>query len=126
MLGWAALSTAVASGLVLLTATAGLAEDRAIAVDRQAYVPDAGPDAYEANGATGGSCSLPPCPPDPLDLHVGAAPKQSTYHSLLHVGLSAIPQGDTVSSLVVRMEVTTDTAQDNVNVSSAIIDAFPL
>ena len=126
-LGGAALAAVVVSGLALVaTATPGMAEEQAIAVDRQAYVPDAGPDAYEANAASGGDCTMAPCPPDPIDLHVGAAPNQPTYHSLLRVELDAIPADDTVSSLVVTLVVTTDTAQDNVNVNEAILDAYPL
>jgi len=141
-LGWAALTVAVVSGLAgvaIAAATPSLADDRAIAVDRQAYVPDAGPDAYEANSAAGGgACDFTPtppaqptCQPDGTELHVGAAPSGMTYHSLLHVELEAIPSEDTVSSLVVTMMVTTDgnAPQDNVPsnaADSAILDAYPL
>ena len=130
-LGWAALTVAVVSGLILM-ATPGLAEQQDIALDRQAYVPDAGPDAYQANSASGGgACNFtgvpPTCRPDPTDIHVGAASNQVTYHSLLHIELEAIPSGDTVSSLVVTMTVTPDNAStENVNPGAWVLDAFPL
>src|SRR5258707_4242401 len=106
-LGGAALMATVVSGLVLIAPIPGLAEEQDIALDRQAYVPDACPDAYQANSAAGGGCSTPPCP-DPANVHVGATPGASTYHALIHIELSAIPQDDTVSSLIVTMAVTTD------------------
>jgi Periplasmic binding protein len=134
-LGTATLALTLASGVGLIASVPGLAatqDTRDIALDRQAYVPDAGPDAYQANSASGGGCSTPPCP-DPANLHVGAAPNQSTYHSLIHIELSAIPAGDTVSSLVVTLVVSTDSQtnnssvnEENVNPAGWILDAYPL
>jgi len=133
-LGGAALAATSLSGLVLLATTPGLAADQQdIALDRQAYVPDAGPDAYAYNSAAFGGCtSSPPCP-DPASLHVGAGPDQPTYHALVHIELSAIPSQDTVSSLVLTMAVQTDTTvnnssgnEQNLNPGSWVLDAFPL
>jgi ABC-type branched-subunit amino acid transport system substrate-binding protein len=132
-LGSAALAITVASGLSAIVATTGLADSQDIALDRQAYVPDAGPDAYQYNSAAFGGCtSSPPCP-DPASLHVGAGPNQPTYHSLVHIELSAIPPEDTVSSLVLTLAVQTDTTvsnqsanEQNLNPSAWILDAYPL
>ena len=126
-LGGAALAAAALSGLILVAATPGLAEEQDIALDRQAYVPDAGPDAYQYQAVSFGGCSqAPPCP-DPNDLHVGTAPQQPTYHVLLHVELDAIPADDTVGSLVVTLAVTPDNGStENLNPGSWVLDAFPL
>jgi len=133
-LGGAALAVTSLSGLVLLATTPGLAaEQQDIALDRQAYVPDNGADAYEYQAAAFGGCAqAPPCP-DPNSLHVGAASSQPTYHALVHIELAAIPQEDTVSSLVLTMTVQTDSTtnsssanEENVNPSQWVLDAYPL
>jgi hypothetical protein len=118
-------------GVALIPPTVTYAADQAIAVDRQAYVPDAGPDAYQADALSQGGCSASQCPaPDPISIHVAAGASQMTYHSLLHLELTAgsIPAGATVSSLVVTLTVSNDPSkpQDNVNTGQAILDAYPL
>jgi len=125
-LGTATLALTIASGIGLLAATPGLADSQDIALDRQAYVPDAGADAYQAYAVEFG-CTTPPCP-DPASIHVGATPNQSAYHSLVHIELNAIPAGDTVSSLVLTLAVNADNGStDNVNSGPAwILDAYPL
>src|SRR5581483_627362 len=125
-LGTATLALTIASGIGLLAATPGLADSQDIALDRQAYVPDAGADAYQAYAVEFG-CTTPPCP-DPASIHVGATPNQSAYHSLVHIELNAIPAGDTVSSLVLTLAVNADNGStDNVNSGPEwILDAYPL
>jgi len=94
-----------AAALALLTPAVVDAKTQAIAPDHQNYVSDAGPDAYQANytmfsGATGQQ--------DPQDIHVGAAPGQSTYHSFVHIELDALPQGATISSLLLNLHPDND------------------
>jgi ABC-type branched-subunit amino acid transport system substrate-binding protein len=112
----------------LMPATVTYAADQSIAVDRQAYVPDAGPDAYGADALAGGGCGASQCPaPDPNAVHVASNPQQMTYHSLFHVALDALG-GQSVSAVSVSLKVITPdtTAQDNVNNTAAILDAYPL
>jgi len=124
-LGTATMALTIASGIGLLASTTASADTQDIALDRQAYVPDAGPDAYQAYAVEFG-CTTPPCS-DPGSIHVAAAPNQQTYHSLVHIELSAIPEGDTVSSLVLTLTVNNDSAStDNVGPADWLLDAYPL
>jgi hypothetical protein len=100
------------------------ASSSAIAVDRQDYVSDAGPDAYQAFSSTEGTTG-----PDPIDIHVGAAPNQPTYHSFLHLEMDAVPRGATVQDLTVKLVPTTNPQRspgENVNTGQAVIDIYPL
>lgn len=124
-LGTATMALTIASGIGLLAAIPATADSQDIALDRQAYVPDAGPDAYQAYAVEFG-CTSPPCS-DPGSIHVGATPQQNAYHSLVHIELSAIPQDDTVSSLVLTLVVNNDSAStDNINPAGWLLDAYPL
>ena len=146
--GVASLGVAFAAGIALIPSTPGFADSQtqAVAVDIQAYVPDAGPDAYQADACSQGNCQSP----DPISVHIGATPDQqgplagagqsqpgSTYHSLFHIELSALPQGASVSSLVLKLTITNPsiTPADNYadqNQSpaaagaAAALDAYPL
>ncbi|HZU80207.1 MAG TPA: hypothetical protein VE991_09855 [Acidimicrobiales bacterium] len=150
VLGAASLGTAVLSGCALAVAApaqaAGASQTQAVAADNQAYVPDAGPDAYEADACSQSSCGTP----DPVSVHVGATPAQqgplagggsgqpgSSYHALFHIELGAIPQGATVSSLVVTLTIHNDPTEPQDNfanattgpaaaATAAALDAYPL
>ncbi len=94
-----------AAAVALVAPAAAEAGTQAIAPDRQNYVSDAGPDAYQANyamfsGSTGQQ--------DPQDIHVGAAPGQATYHSFVHVELDALPNDATISSLLLTLHPDND------------------
>ena len=121
-------------------------QSQALAADVQAYVPDAGPDAYQVDACGQSSCGTP----DPISVHVGATPDQqgplagagsgqpgSTYHALFHLELTAIPQGATVTSLVVTVTIHNDPTEPQDNFSNgttgpaaaaaaAALDAYPL
>jgi hypothetical protein len=130
-MGSALLLFSVAIAVALIPPTTTYAADQAIAVDRQAYVPDAGPDAYQADALSQGDCSASQCPaPDPISVHVAAGVDQMTYHSLFHLELTAgsLPAAAAISSLVVTLTVSNDPSkpEDNVNTSQAILDAYPL
>ena len=84
--------------------------------------------------------------PDAIDTHVGANPDQPTYEAFLHIDLTQIPTGASVSSLKITFHPTDDQVrqQENVNVGTSntncvqgtatcnpqtndgIIDAYPL
>jgi ABC-type branched-subunit amino acid transport system substrate-binding protein len=120
-LGIACGCVSVAS-LGLLWPTAGHAAAQPLAVDRQAYVSDAGPDVY-------GLQNQGPNGQDPIDIHVQTIPGKVTYHSLIRLPLDALPAGVQVSQLTVRLYVTTDSSRarnENVNAGAALITAFPL
>ncbi|MHB8681458.1 MAG: ABC transporter substrate-binding protein [Acidimicrobiales bacterium] len=144
-LGLASLGTATLAGSALFAAPAqAQSQYQAIAADIQAYVPDAGPDAYQADACSQANCGSP----DPISVHVGATPGPgsvpggasqpgSTYHSLFRLELGAIPQGATVTSLVVTLTIHNDPTepQDNMGngttgpaaaAAAAALDAYPL
>jgi hypothetical protein len=149
-LGVASLASAAFAGVGLMQAGPAQAqaatESQAVAADVQQYVPDAGPDAYEVDACGQGSCGTP----DPISVHVGATPDQqgplagggssqpgSTYHALFHLELTAIPQGATVTSLVVTLTIHNDPTEPQDNFANgmtgpaaaakaAALDAYPL
>ncbi|MHB8437927.1 MAG: ABC transporter substrate-binding protein [Acidimicrobiales bacterium] len=125
-LGLASLSTTLLAAFALVVATPAQAQAQTqpVAADIQAYVPDAGPDAYQVDSCSQSNCGSP----DPISVHVGATPGSqgalasggssqpgSTYHALFHIELNAIPQGATVTSLVVTLTIHNDPTepQDN-------------
>jgi hypothetical protein len=122
ILGGASLGTTLLSIWALQPVT-GLADPGAIAVDRQAYVSDAGPDVYQVFSVIGGTSG-----PDTIDIHVGGVGGSPTYHSFIHVELEAIPSDATVHQLTVTLKPTTDTQRkaENLNSSQAVLDAYPL
>jgi hypothetical protein len=108
----------------LLWPAASQAATQPLAVDRQAYVSDAGPDLYSAVNASGGGSG-----PDSLDIHVQTIPNKVTYHSFIHVALDALPANTQLSRLVVTLHPTSETNRtgpENVNTSAALITAYPL
>jgi hypothetical protein len=128
LLGTSLLGVSAVAAIAGIPVTTTYADDQPTAFDQQAYVPDSGADQYQADALSGGGCSASQCPaPDPNAIHVGAAPNQSTYHSLLHLELDQF-KGQTVSAIVVKLSVLTPatTPQDNVNTSAALLDAYPL
>ena len=128
VLGTALLMFSGLLAIAMIPVTTTYADTQATAFDQQAYVPDAGPDQYQADALSGGGSG-----PDPNAIHVGAAPGagqapgQSTYHSLLHLELDQF-KGESVSAVkVTLLEINpAPTPQDNVNTSAAILDAYPL
>src|SRR5258708_38374775 len=77
LLGMVALvTTSVASSLLVAASTAS------VAVDRQAYVIDYGPDPYQDS-----------------DLHIAVTGGEQTTHSVLHIGAGQMPAGSTLMSL---------------------------
>ncbi|HEY8739721.1 MAG TPA: hypothetical protein VIN56_03920 [Candidatus Dormibacteraeota bacterium] len=123
-LGAACLGMAAVSVTALMQPVLSLASSSAIAVDRQDYVSDAGPDAYQAFSSAEGTTG-----PDPVDIHVGAAPGQPSYHSFVHLELEAIPSGSTIQELTLKLVPTTNPQRspgENVNTTQAVLDAFPL
>jgi hypothetical protein len=137
------LAGAVAAAIALLSpAAADAATSMAIAADRQNYAPqpNGAPDQWSANStAFGGSTGTP----DQVDMHVGATPQAVTYISYVHLEVDAIPQSDTVSSLVLTVHPTDDQVRQEENTNSgttvcanatscttqqnfAVLDAFPL
>ena len=127
-LGVALLTFSAALAVAMVPVTVTYADQQATALDEQVYVPDAGADQYQADAASGGGCSAAQCPaPDPNAVHVGAAPAESTYHALLHVEIDQF-KSETLSSLVITLNVLTPatTPQDNVNTAAAVLDAYPL
>src|SRR5579863_789665 len=90
-LGLTSLGSALMAGVALMAAAPAQAQSmtQAVAADIQAYVPDAGPDAYQADACGQANCGSP----DPISVHIGATPGQqgplanggssqpgSTYH----------------------------------------------
>lgn len=124
-LGLAAGCLAVAAASLALPPGTGLAQSsQAVAVDRQDYVSDAGPDIYQTESLNEGTTG-----PDPVDIHVAAVPQRTTYHSFLHLELEALAPGAEVEQLLVVLHPTTNpnrAAVENVDTSQAILDAFPL
>ncbi|HUY64193.1 MAG TPA: ABC transporter substrate-binding protein [Acidimicrobiales bacterium] len=126
--GLVSLATAVLAGVALVATPAAQAQTqtRAVAADIQGYVPDAGPDAYQVDSCSQANCGSP----DPISVHVGATPDAqgplasggstpgATYHALFHLELSAIPQGATVSSLVVTLTIHNDPTEPQDNVAN--------
>ena len=122
--GGACLAVAAVAATALMQPVVSLASSSAIAVDRQDYVSNAGPDAYQAFSSTEGTTG-----PDPVDIHVGAAPNQATYTSFVHLELEALPSDASISSLVITLHPTTNPQRapgENVNTTSAVLDAYPL
>ena len=133
---WLGLGILAVDALALVAfmpATYTYADTAAVAVDREAYVPDAGADQYQVDSASGGGCGTNPgqqCPaPDPNSTHVAADPNTITYHSLFHLEANELTAYTSISSLVVTFNVTNagnQTTGDDVNNGAAIIDAYPL
>ena len=123
ILGFASLGVALVSVGALWPVSAA-AQSQPLAVDRQAYVSDTGPDAYQAESSTEGTTGA-----DPVDIHVAAIPQTTTYHSFVHVEIEALPATANIDSLVVTLFPTTNpnrASVETVNAGQAILDAFPL
>ncbi|MHB8718999.1 MAG: ABC transporter substrate-binding protein [Candidatus Dormibacteria bacterium] len=125
-LGLGILAVDAVALVAVMPATVTRAASTAVAIDRQAYVPDAGADQYEVDACSQGFCGAP----DPNNTHVAAQPNTITYHSLYHLEASELMTGyTTVQSLVVTLPVTNSGQQsqgDDVNNGSALLDAYPL
>ena len=131
LLGGGSLGLALVSAACLLPTAAHAQQTvRAVAVDRQDYVSDTGPDAYQASAAAeGGVSSGGSLEPDPVDIHVAAAATTMTYHSLLHVELPSTSPGWSVGSISVTLFPTTNPQRapvENINPGQVILDAYPL
>ena len=96
-----------ALALVVTGAPRVLADSAAVRVDRQAYIADTVVDPYSQ---------------DPNNVHVGVAGGKESARGFLHIDLSRLPQGSSLSSMLVTL-VPSSSNTDNLNPSAASLSA---
>src|SRR5258708_2738621 len=96
-----------ALALVVTGAPRVLADSAAVRVDRQAYIADTVVDPYSQ---------------DPNNVHVGVAGGKESARGFLHIDLSRLPQGSSLSSMLVTL-VPSSSNTDSLNPSAASLSA---